>query len=119
VTRSPIEGGGFVAVHQDITAEIDRLEALTSSHQEIAVQKLRFEAALANISHGLSMYDADGRLVICNERYRQIYRAPESVVRPGMRYDDLVARRDAPDGFKRIPKSDEFIAAVLGELSSE
>ncbi|MEO6012487.1 MAG: EAL domain-containing protein, partial [Devosia sp.] len=119
ITRSPINDGGFVAVHQDITEDIARLDALKASHQEIATQKMRFEGALANISHGLSMYDAEGRLVISNERYRQIYNAPEELCRPGMFFSDLVAQRDAPSGFKRIPKSDEFIAAVLGEVSSD
>jgi PAS domain-containing protein len=105
VTRSPIEGGGFVAVHQDITADIERLDALEASHSEIALQKMRFEGALANISHGLSMYDAEGRLVISNKRYQQIYGAPDELCQPGVLFKDIVARRDSPDGFHHIPRS--------------
>jgi diguanylate cyclase (GGDEF)-like protein len=119
ITRSPVNDGGFVAVHQDITEEIAHLDALKASHEEIAVQKMRFEGAIANISHGLSMYDAEGRLVISNERYQQIYDAPDEFCRPGMLYTDITALRDAPTGFKRIPKSDEFVEAVLGEASSD
>ena len=118
-TRSPISGGGFVAVHDDVTEQIARAEAIEASHRETAVQKLRFEAALANISHGLSMYDAAGRLVICNDRYREMYGLGEALCRPGMQFADITALRDAPDSFHRIPKSDEFVEAVLGERLAE
>jgi hypothetical protein len=37
----------------------------------LQTQNLRFDAALNNMSHGLCMFDASGRLVVCNERYRQ------------------------------------------------
>ncbi len=119
ITRSPIAGGGFVAVHQDVTEEIARVEAIEASHRDMAVQKLRFEAALANIAHGLSMYDADGRLVICNERYQQMYRLPDELCRPGTPFSDIANLRDAPRSFVRIPKTDEFVAAVLGEHTAE
>jgi diguanylate cyclase (GGDEF)-like protein len=112
VTRSPIAGGGFVAVHQDVTEDTARLE-------EIAVQKMRFEAALANAAHGLSMYDAQWRLVVSNDRFHEIYGIPEELRRSGTTFADLAAYRDAPGSFERIAKSDELVKAVLGEVSSE
>jgi diguanylate cyclase (GGDEF)-like protein len=116
VTQSPVEGGGFVAVHEDITAEVQRLDALKVSSEEIATQKLRFEAALASMPHGLSLYDAERRLVTCNDRYRQIYDAPEELCRPGTRFEDVAAYRLKHGSV--VPKSDEFVRAVLGETSS-
>jgi diguanylate cyclase (GGDEF)-like protein len=115
-TQSPVEGGGFVAVHEDITADVQRLETLKVSSEEIAIQKLRFEAALASIPHGLSLYDAERRLVICNDRYRQIYDAPEELCRPGTRFEDVAAYRVKHGSVS--PKSAEFVRAVLGETSS-
>ena len=118
-TRSPVPGGGFVAVHEDITEEVEKQRVAEEGHAEMALQKLRFGAALANMPDGLSMYDAEGRLVVCNDRYREMYNAPAEAYQPGMRFADIVARRDAPDGFSRIPDSEEFIASVLGETNSE
>jgi diguanylate cyclase (GGDEF)-like protein len=46
-------------------------------------QKLRFEAAVRNISEGLCMFDGRRRLVICNERYAAIYGLPPELTRPG------------------------------------
>jgi diguanylate cyclase (GGDEF)-like protein len=111
-TRSPIAGGGFVAVHEDVTDELAR-------HDEIAVQKMRFEVALANAAHGLSMYDAEGRLVVSNERFRQIYSITEDLQRKGISFAELAASRDSTSGLQRIAESDELVSAVLGEATSE
>jgi diguanylate cyclase (GGDEF)-like protein len=46
-------------------------------------QKLRFEAAVRNISEGLCMFDGRRRLVMCNERYAAIYGLPPELTKPG------------------------------------
>ena len=117
VTQSPLAEGGFVAVHEDITEDVQRLDALRASAEEIATQKLRFEAALSSMPHGLSLYDAERRLIICNDRYRQIYNAPDELCQPGTRFEEVAAyRRD--HGSVAIPRSDEFVQDVLGEARS-
>jgi diguanylate cyclase (GGDEF)-like protein len=118
VTMSPVEGGGFVAVHQDITDDVARLDALRVSNTEIAIQKMRFEAALSNISHGLTMYDAEGQLVVANKRYQQIYDLPDDMLRPGTPFAQAAALRHEART-ETIPKSVEFVEAVLGESTSE
>ena len=39
---------------------------------------MRFDTALNNMSQGLSMFDREQRLVVCNERYAQLYGLPRS-----------------------------------------
>ncbi len=46
-------------------------------------QNMRMEAALNNMSHGLCMFDADGRLVICNEPFLRMYGLSPDTVKPG------------------------------------
>src|ERR1700722_11917797 len=58
-------------------------------------QKLRFEAALRNISEGLCMFDADQRLVISNERYAAIYDLPPELTTPGVPHARIVDYRVA------------------------
>lgn len=50
------------------------------------IEKLNawFDIALNNMTRGLSMFDADGRLVVCNRMYRELYNLPEELVRPGV-----------------------------------
>lgn len=43
----------------------------------------RVTAALDNLSVGMLVFDADERLLVCNEPYRKMYNVPAEVVRPG------------------------------------
>jgi len=49
-----------------------------------------FEVALNNMVRGLSMFDSNQRLVVCNRSYRQIYSLPEELTRPGTTLTDIV-----------------------------
>ena len=49
-----------------------------------------FEVALNNMVRGLSMFDADQRLIVCNKSYRQMYSLPEELTHPGTPLTDIV-----------------------------
>ncbi len=49
--------------------------------------------ALGNMSRGLSMFDDQGRLLICNPAYRRMYALPDELTRPGTPFDRIVAHR--------------------------
>jgi diguanylate cyclase (GGDEF)-like protein len=51
-----------------------------------------FELALNNMVRGLSMFDADDRLIVCNKSYRQIYALPEELTQPGTPLREIVRR---------------------------
>ncbi len=71
---------------------LDRtLEALRNTQRDLAEQNTRLDAALMNMSQGLCMYDADGKLAIFNSRFAEIYGLPKDKVVPGMTTYDLVA----------------------------
>ena len=38
-----------------------------------------FDIALNNMVRGLSMFDANQRLIVCNKSYRQMYALPEGL----------------------------------------
>jgi diguanylate cyclase (GGDEF)-like protein len=89
-TRS---NAGWVATHQDITGDLAKMHMLESRERDLAVQNLRFTAAVNNMSQGLCMFDAEQRLVICNEQYARIYRLPPDLVKPGTLLKDILAYR--------------------------
>ena len=65
-------------------AQLNRSQQdLQRLNREISRQNLRFDAALGNMSSGLAMFDADGRLTVWNERYDAIYRMPRELVQQG------------------------------------
>jgi diguanylate cyclase (GGDEF)-like protein/PAS domain S-box-containing protein len=47
------------------------------AEQKLLEQKLKLDAALNNMRHGLCMFDAEGRIVLFNQRYRQMMEEPE------------------------------------------
>ena len=51
------------------------------------------ELALNNMTQGVVMFDAAGRLAVCNARYLAIYDLPPDVVKPGARLIDIVRLR--------------------------
>jgi diguanylate cyclase (GGDEF)-like protein len=79
-------GVGWVITHEDI-AELKERES------ELEHQHMRLKAAVNNISHGLSMFDAGRRLVICNNRYAEIYGLPPEIVKPGAPHEEIVSYR--------------------------
>src|SRR5690606_15987632 len=76
--------------HEDITEEIARSESQQKRKLELERQNIRLDAAVNNISIGLCMMDARGRLVICNEPYARIYNLPISLLRPGTQLEDIL-----------------------------
>src|SRR5262245_22084847 len=51
------------------------------------------ETAIGYMSQGLTMFDASGRLVLCNRRYIDMYGLSADVVRPGLTVNGLVEHR--------------------------
>ncbi len=85
------EALGWVVTHEDITDEIARTEVVQKRKLELERQNIRLDAAVNNISQGLCMMDAKGRLVICNEPYARIYNLPENLLKPGTQLEDILS----------------------------
>jgi methyl-accepting chemotaxis protein len=58
---------------------------------QITTQSIRFNAALNNMTQGLCMYDADRRLVVCNESYSRIYSLPPELTKAGTPNHAIIA----------------------------
>jgi diguanylate cyclase (GGDEF)-like protein len=69
------------------------LGALNVASEQSRAQNLRFDTALNNMSHGLIMFDAFERLVVCNDRYLKMYGLSRTVVKPGCTLSKLLQHR--------------------------
>ncbi|TIS59834.1 MAG: EAL domain-containing protein [Mesorhizobium sp.] len=85
ISHRPLNSGGWVSIYEDITEQ-------RRADQEMKEQHRRFDAALANMSQGLMMYDAEGRLIVRNERFLELYRVTPADFPLGMGYRDTLAR---------------------------
>ncbi len=86
VKRTRLPGVGWVILHDDVT-ELRRRE------QAEAADAVRLQAAVANMAEGLSMFDAERRLVISNRQYAEIYGLPPQLVVPGTPHAEIVSYR--------------------------
>ena len=76
--------GGWVVIHDDVTDREQARKALELSETMQRQQNRQFQDALENLGQGLTMYDSENKLVICNRRYHEIYDLDPEVVRPGI-----------------------------------
>jgi len=93
VTHAPMDDGGWVATHEDITERVAHVRNLEDREKALAHQNMRFAAAVDNMSQGLCMFDANSRLVICNSTYARIYGLPPELVQPGTTLKEILAYR--------------------------
>ncbi len=74
----------------------------------------RLYAALNNMSEGLCMFDKATRLVLCNERYIEIYDLDPELAKPGILLRDLLEQRNRSGTFADDP--DQYIADTLRRM---
>lgn len=68
-------------------SELDRQE------KKMAEQNRLFNAAFDNMTQGLCMFDADKRLLVCNDLYIQIYDLSPQLAEPGTAFRSIVEHR--------------------------
>jgi diguanylate cyclase (GGDEF)-like protein len=77
VEDSRTSNGGHIGIRIDIT-ELKQREA------QLRLENIKLDAALQNMSQGLVMFDRDGGLIVCNQRYAELYRLPPEMTCAGV-----------------------------------
>ena len=77
-------------------AELQRRnEVLREHEEELRSRNLLLDTALKHMSQGLCMYDKDGRIIVCNERYATVYGLLPDAIKPGMTRRQVIETRIA------------------------
>jgi diguanylate cyclase (GGDEF)-like protein len=79
-------------------------------------QQLLLDTVLNNMSQGVLMFDAEARLVFCNQRYIEMYGLSAEVATPGCALRDLLAHRTAVGAFAGSPE--DYIVDLLEEVAA-
>ncbi len=95
--QSATSEGGIISVATDITERKRMEEEVLAARDSTAEAQAKLSDAIENISEGFVLYDSDGRLQLCNGKFRDFYDYGEADVAPGTKYQDLV-RLDAERG---------------------
>ncbi len=101
--------GGRIMVYNDIT-EFKRREA------DAQAARQRFEDAIEAISSGFALWDAEDRLVVCNERYRTYMSELADKVVPGVKFEEIIGA-----GIKRglFPLSEGEVEGYLERIAEK
>jgi diguanylate cyclase (GGDEF)-like protein/PAS domain S-box-containing protein len=117
ITNTAIAGGGWIAIHDDVTERVHDEEALFQQSSELARINLRFDTALSHMTQGLCMFDENKRLVVWNRRYAELYNVPAELLKVGTPYE-VIATDRVSRGWLKGDTSSEAVKAKIAELSN-
>jgi diguanylate cyclase (GGDEF)-like protein/PAS domain S-box-containing protein len=103
------EAEGARAVAEAVVREREQAE------EKLREQKLQLDTALNNMSQGLCMFDADNRLVVCNERFLEMYGISTELAKPGCHIRDILTQHFASGAFSG--NAEEYIAGIEREIA--
>jgi methyl-accepting chemotaxis protein len=90
------------------------LVAALAVSRRLQVNNKRMRVAINNMSQGLCMFDGNERLVICNQRYKDLYRLSDEITKPGRTLAALLEFRIANGSFSRDP--DQYRKELVNEM---
>ena len=90
------------------------LEQHRLSRERLTLEKQRLDRAVNNMTQGLLLFDAERRLVICNQRYIEMYGLSPEVVKPGSSFHDIIAHRKTTGSF--TGDIDQYVERVLRDI---
>ena len=105
-------------------AQGEPLDMLLEQKKQLEQLNAWFGIALNNMVRGLSMFDDEQRLIVCNNSYRQMYGLPAELTRPGTPLADIVryhvkqeTGRDGAEELSLLPRGHPSFKAPLLRLS--
>ncbi|MFL6795780.1 MAG: EAL domain-containing protein [Xanthobacteraceae bacterium] len=85
------------------------------AHRRLRERDVQLLTAVNNMVHGLVMFDSSERLVVCNDRYIEMYGLSRDIAKPGTTLRDLVLHRIATGTLAADP--DEYRTALLSAVA--
>ena len=106
ITERRMRNGGIAGLRVDITRQKDSENKLRETNLGMLAEverRRRAEAqaheaqqmlqdAIDSLSEGFAIYDRDDRLVMCNETMRRLHPQHHDVMRPGLRFEDIMRK---------------------------
>jgi len=125
-TVYPLPGGGGLATHEDIT-EREELNARLKKQYELGkeqeealrIRNFQFDTAINNMSQGLCFFDADHRLIVCNDRFVEMYDIAPERVSPGITLVEIVDLRFEAGSFPAMTRDEYLLWRTNVAVSNE
>src|SRR5215216_5785801 len=86
--------------------------------RRLGEQNMRLDTAVNHMSQGPLMFNAEARLVLCNQRYLQIYGLSANIVRPGCTLRRLIDHRIETGSFS-TSDPEQYIAKLRAAMATD
>lgn len=88
---------------------------LGALYRQLLEQNRRLSTVLNNMSQGLNMFDAQGRITLLNTRYLEMYKLDPTIVKPGCTIKKLIEYRKATGLF--AGDVDSYVQKILDGIA--
>jgi diguanylate cyclase (GGDEF)-like protein len=99
-----------------IWAAARHAQRMQTANERLLAQNLRTDAAINNMVQGFIMFDAAEQIVVCNERFIDMYGLSREIVKPGCSLLELLRHRVTTGHLKLDP--DQYRADLLAQLET-
>jgi diguanylate cyclase (GGDEF)-like protein/PAS domain S-box-containing protein len=100
---------GYMSLRVDIT-EMKEIQTRLSE------QNMKLDAALSHMSQGLVMFDDQQKLVMCNEKYAEMYGLPENLCAPGTPLTAVIGNHVATNVY-RDGMPDDYLPERIADVA--
>ena len=99
----------------DLSHSAARLATLYAERREFEIEMRKAREQLVNaidsLSDGFVIYDADDRMIICNDRYREFYADSAGLIVPGATFEEIIRGGAERGQYKEAAgRVDEWVA---------
>ena len=110
-----VAGASVLAIASLLLLVVRKLSRQHRSVQRrLMLDKQRLDRAVNNMTQGLLLFDASERLVVCNQRYIEMYGLSADLVKPGVSFRDIIRHRKATGSL--VDDEEEYIETVLQDI---
>jgi diguanylate cyclase (GGDEF)-like protein len=103
---------------EEIIDQLSRAQQqIEGSQRELQEQKFMLDTAINNMGEGLCMFDAEKRLVVCNDRYAKMYQLPPELLRAGTSHSEIIQHR-VTNGILKGETSDRAANQLISTLNA-
>jgi diguanylate cyclase (GGDEF)-like protein len=85
-----------------------------ASQRRLTLEKQRLDKAINNMTQGLLLFDSSERLVVCNNRYIEMYGLSPRIIKPGASFVEILEHRQETGSF--VGDVHQYIAATLRDI---
>ncbi|HEY7248788.1 MAG TPA: PAS-domain containing protein [Xanthobacteraceae bacterium] len=101
----PINGGGWLSVSENAASHRHGEDRLRTTME-------RLDEVFQNTSHGLCLFDANERLIFCNEQYLSIYGFDRNKIQAGIEYRNILSHAATLDHFSGLSAEELYERCV-------